>query len=629
MRVLLAIGCNAYDHADQLTGAEADAQRIFGALMRPEVGQYDEARSRLLLSPSLEQVRQCLREVLFTDPQSETFTFFFAGHGGVSAGSFYMWLRDTSPKGQSMSGLSLADMFRGINEASPRQSNIIIDACESGGLIEDLAVLLKPELLGDAGTPALTLVATSARDQTSGETQDGGIGTNAILDCIEGRDFIQDSTSTLDLVEIGLRVSTRLRDSGQNPVVWGLNLYGPPRFCRNPRYASDPMAPLRDIVQNWPAVSDESIRQNYDALWAAYASTSGSWDQNKFSEVISSVLRPSTLESNILGGLAERLAATFLQKAAQSQDPFRSVQVAASLAVALLPYIESEAIAASAQRLLNQSCYALLKANASLVADLSADRYALLSDRGGGLGDLYQLPLRVSKVLGWAAAATLLCQEDADRAEAETQFSTLLRLILGHYSGSVVALSDAQAPFWCVALSRAAKLGLLEEGEQLAGLVFHSLVQCAGKLARWDLPPERALDYLLARRSNEYSGCTDLVERPLETLTVLLRASKLFDLDEVFDESLWKIDGVHFSAYIPSDYLQFSAPTMEGGQNLLWSIGQDVFRAVDLAATWPPSAPIPQRPLAATLAVVASLLNLDRQPWFLLEEEPVACIAGA
>lgn len=527
-----------------------------------------------------------------------------------------------------MSALSLADVFRSINEASPLQSNIIIDACESGGLIEDLAVLLKPELLGNAGTPALTLLATSAQDQTSGETQEGGVGTNAILDCIEGRDFIQDNTSTLDLVEIGLRVSRRLRDSGQNPVVWGLNLYGPPRFCRNPRYASEPMAPLRDLVQNWPTASDESIKQNYDALWTAYASTSGSWDQNKFSDVISSVLRTSTLEPNILGSLAERLAATFLQKAAQSRDPFRSVQVAASLAVALLPYIESEAVTASAQRLLSQSLSALLKANASLVADLTADRYALLSDRGGGLADLYQLPLRVTKVLGWAAAATLLCHGDPDRAEAEAQFKTLLSQVLELYGCSVVALNDAQAPFLCVALARAAKLGLLDEGEQLAGLVFHSLVQCEGNLARWDLPPEKALDYLLARRNNDYSGCKELVERPLETLTVLLRASKLFDLEEIFDESLWKIDGVNFSAYIPSDYQQFSALTMEGGKNLFWSIGHDVYRTSDLDVTWPSLKPSPKNTLVAALAVVASLLYPDRQPWFLLEENPIAPIGS-
>lgn len=620
MRVLLAIGCNTYEHASQLEGAEADAQRMFNALMRPEVGQYDVARSKLLLSPSLEQVRYCLRDVLFGELQPETFTFYFAGHGGVSAGSFYMWLRDTSPTGQSMSAMSLADIFRGINEASPRQSNIIIDACESGGLIEDLAVLLKPELLGDAGTPALTLVATSAQNQTSGETPAGGFGTNAILDCIEGRDFIQDSRSALDLVEIGLRISNKLGDFGQNPVVWGLNLYGPPCFCRNPRYASDPMAPFRDLVQNWPAASDAIIKQNYDALWTVFANTSDSWNQVKVSEVIGSILCSSNLEPTVLGDLAERLAATFLQKAAQSRDPFRSVQVAASLAVALLPYVESDAVSASAHRLLTQVHSALLKANASLIADISTDKYALLGDRGGGLGDLYHLPLRVAKVLGWAAASTLLCQENAERAEAERQFGALLRLILEFYGGSVVALSDMQAPFWCVALSSAAKLGLLEDGEQLAGMVFHSLVQSEGSLARWDLPPERALDYLLARRSNDYSACTDLIERPIETLTVLLRASSLFGLEEIFDESLWMLDGVHFSAYIPADYLQFSALTMDGGQSLVWAIGRDVFKTGDLTATWPLSTPSPQSPLVASLAIVASLLFPDRQPWFLFHK---------
>jgi hypothetical protein len=102
-------------------------------------------------------------------------------------------------------------------------------------------VLLKSNVLGDAGTPGITLVATSAQDQYSVESPAGGLGTGAILDCIEGRDFVQDTASALDLVEIGRRVSARLRETTeQSPVVWGLNLYGPPRFCRNARYGSDP-----------------------------------------------------------------------------------------------------------------------------------------------------------------------------------------------------------------------------------------------------------------------------------------------------------------------------------------------------------------------------------------------------
>jgi len=88
MRILIAIGCNAYDHQNSLNGAERDAQRVFSVLTRPELGDYHPERSRLLLSPSVIEVREALREVLFSNGPIDTFSFFFAGHGGVRSGSF-------------------------------------------------------------------------------------------------------------------------------------------------------------------------------------------------------------------------------------------------------------------------------------------------------------------------------------------------------------------------------------------------------------------------------------------------------------------------------------------------------------------------------------------------------------
>lgn len=621
MRVLIAIGCNSYDHNKSLTGAEDDAKRIFSALLRPEVGQYDENKSRLLLSPSIQQVRDCLRKVLFDTTKIETFTFFFAGHGGVKAGSFYMWVRDSHPVDQSMSALSLADLFRSLNEASPRQSNIMIDACESGGLITDLGVLLKSEVIGDTGTPALTLVATSAQNQNALETSAGGYGTNAILDCIEGRDFVQDNTSVLDLVEIGRRVSRRLENSGQSPVVWGLNLYGPPSFCRNPRYASDSSAPLRNFIQNWPAANSELLRDHHDALWAAYSSLSGDWNIEKFLQVIRSVLAPCVSDPSILGAHTERMAATFLVKAAQSDDPFRASQIAASLAACLLPHVhmEPQTVTSSAWRLLELCSTELISANALLLEDCTENEYALLSRRGGGLTDLYQLPIRIAKILGWAAASIAICQDIGKRNQAEKQFSDLLKFVLERYSGSVVALCDSQAPYWALALSYAAKLGLEEESEQLAGLIFFSLIECKGKLAKFDIAPDRVLEYLLARGNGDFSNCLELVERPIESLTVLLRAGMTLGLHDTFDYSLWKLDGLPFGAYLPSAYNQFSDPIMRGGQSLVWNIGQDVFRTGDFRASWPPSTPYPETPLIAALAVIASLILPDRVAWFTLE----------
>ena len=292
-RALIAVGCNAYDHLQTLYGAEADARRTYDALMKTEVGEYDPAHSRALLSPTSTTLRNQILEVLFSSEALDTFTFFFAGHGVVKSGSFYMCLKDSRAEALSASGLSLSEFFLNLSEASPAQSNIIIDACESGGLIADLGVLLKSNLIGDAGTPAITLLATSAQNQPSAETREGGLGTNAILDCIEGREFVQDSTSALDLVEIGRRVSSRLRSTGdQTPVVWGLNLYGPPRFCRNPFFASNPAAPLRHVLQAWPSASDTSIRERYDCLWKAYGSVSGEWDARSFSDTVTPILEP-------------------------------------------------------------------------------------------------------------------------------------------------------------------------------------------------------------------------------------------------------------------------------------------------------------------------------------------------
>ena len=624
MRVLLSIGCNTYDHTSSLTGAENDARRIFEALIREDVGEYAPQSSKLLLSPTTGQVREAVREALFSNGAIDTFAFFFAGHGSVKSGSFYMWMRDSRPDAQSVSALSLSELFRGLNEAAPQQSNIIIDACESGGLVSDLGVILKTELLGDAGTPGITLVATSAQDEGAGETDAGGFGTNAILDCIEGRDMVQDSASALDLVEIGRRISDRLKTYDQNPVVWGLNLYGPPRFCRNPFFGTDPARPLRDIIQAWPSTSDASVREHYDELWRAYSSVSGgSWEACEFARVVNKVLSPLASAPDALAGFAGRLGAAALERAELSEDPFRRALVSATFAVCLLQHLELGAIQRTAHRFVDSTASSLIAAGSRLAADLSADRYAFLAKKGGGLSDLFYLPLRIAKALGWLAASRwLLSEQDLRRSEGVELFSNVLRMVLNDYTGSVLVMSDAQAPYWAVALSGAIEAGLNEEAEQLTGLLFHSFVTCRGQLARFDIPAESTLDYLRARHANDFAQCLDLVERPNESLTVLMRAATLIQLDEVFDESLWKIDGVCFSAYLNGDSSQYGAETMTGGQNLMWTIGQDVFRVSDLVRTWR-ATPSPGCDLTAALVILASLLYADRVPWFCLE--PMTC----
>lgn len=626
MRCLLCVGCNDYEHLNSLTGAERDATRVFNTLLRPDVGGYDTEKSLLLLSPSIAELREAIAEILFKNGSIDTFTFFFAGHGGVRAGSFYMCVRDSHPDALSVSAQSLSDLFRIIGEVGPVQSNLIIDACQAGGLVVDLGVLLKPDVIGDAGSPSITLVATSAQDETAEETTEGGLGTNAILDCIEGRDFVNDSSAMLDLTEIGRQISIRLRDTKQSPVVWGLNLSGSPRFCRNLGFTADPSRPVRELIHSWPQVEHNAVKKHFEELWKTYVSLNTDWDPRKFATSISKTIGPLADCPGELGGAIERIAIAMQVRAEQSDDPFRPVEVCATLAVCLLPYLKDEGVQHSAQRLISICSTALIAAADQLLSDLESDRFALLESQGGGLSDLYFLPIKISKLLGWLAAvghtSRILRTVNPD---ATRVFARTIRHVFDTYSGSIQTMSETQAPCWALVLAQLIQDGLKEEAEELIGFLFYSLMSCHGQLASRSIPSEETLSYLIARQTKNFDDIQDSVARPIETLTVIMIAGVILDLMDVFDESLWKIDGLSFYAFLATKYSEFGFDVIEDGQNLVWTIGHDVFRVSDFVHTWPVNTSQPESSEEAVLTIFSSLLFPDRVAWFcfngLLEEK--------
>ncbi len=620
MRILLAIGCNKYDHESPLEVAESDAERVFKALLRPEIGDYDAAHSELLLSPTLDEIRGALKRVLFDASPIDTFTFFFAGHGAVESGSFYMLPKDSPSRGLSMGALSLADLFRAIGEAAPQQSNIFIDACEANGLIADLGVLLKSDLIGDADTPGVTLVATAAQDQSAEETDDGGLGATALLDVIEGRDVINDTAPAFDLVEIGRRVSTRLRaESNQTPVVWGFNLHGPPRFCRNIRAGDDPSRPLRDVLQVWPDEPQEGAQARFEDLWRVYSTISDDWRPRRFARVVDAILASLAATPGAQAAVVERLAAACFERARLSPDVFRPAQVGSALLVCLLPYSSIDQIARQAEALCEQIGDAVLAAGAALVSALDADRYALLSKRHSGVADLFLLPLRIANVLGWTGAATgLFPPGDPREGEAMALFAKLLDRVIEHYSTSVVAVGDGQAAPFAVALAQAAHLGLTEQADALAGLLFVDLIKHRAHVARDDILPEAIFDFLQGRASGDYTTVQEWVSRPDAMTGVVLLAGARLGLHEVFDPDLWRLDEHIFTTYVPEDYGRFGDQLITGGRNLNWTIGGSFFDIAELDGLASPRLTSPSNPLTMAAAVLAALTYPDRVPWFLL-----------
>jgi hypothetical protein len=97
MRVLLSVGCDDYSHATKLNGAVRDAESVFSALVGDQEHQYDSANSKVLISPSAEEFRKTLSDILYSKPSVTVFTLFFAGHAAVFDETLYLALKDALP----------------------------------------------------------------------------------------------------------------------------------------------------------------------------------------------------------------------------------------------------------------------------------------------------------------------------------------------------------------------------------------------------------------------------------------------------------------------------------------------------------------------------------------------------
>lgn len=520
-RVILAIGVNTYDHTTPLEGAEVDATRVHDVMIDPEIGGCDPGRSRLLLSPTAQEVRDALQEVLFADEPLEELTIFFAGHGDIQSTGFYLALRDTRPGRISSTAFSLSELFANLSEARPPQTNVVLDACFSGGVAVDLGVLTRPETSGYVGSPAVTLLAMAARNQTAGEYPDGGIGANALLDCISGRALVREDVPVLDLFDIGQVVSERVRrESGQNPVLSALNVHRRSVFCRNPLF----QASARTVLQKW---QPRAFLDSVEPVLAAHAKN------------------PADLLADI-----ERLFGPLISKAAADRDAFLAAEIRAVACVALLPYAADPVVAAwmlaEAEKISAESKAGMLLA----VEAIRDEPYALLRGQGG-LANLFILPIRLSKVLGWAGAAfhidALLGREAAFPRE---DFSALIAVLVEHYGVSMTAMSEAQAPGLALGLTAAERLGLTDRCELILSSTFNSLVECGARVADTTIRPDRILTYLLSRLSGDYGDVGEDLAQPTELLTVLLLLSRLYGLTDVFDEALSDLDHVTINAFV-------------------------------------------------------------------------------
>lgn len=627
VKILIAIGCNKYDSPllDQLDGAVNDATAIDKALVRHGSSPYDKSKSIVLESPTYNEVRTALEKVIY-DIEELELTLFFAGHGTVKDGSYFMCVRDTNLDRLSISALSVNQLFMWINEGNVHDSNIIIDACEAGGVANDVGVFLKPNEIGCLNSPSVSILAASAADQQAREESGHGIATSAILKCLSGDKVIHTERPTLSLIEVGQTVSELLiDDSLQAPVSWGLNLFGKSRFCTNPCYLenSSPLANLPEVFRG-SLYSENTIRAKSNDVWEFYLSCERNFDVSKFLSLTGSLLAEIPSGSNSAPALIDGLANTLLPLVKKSSDPFEEIEllgacIASLLTAAPAPDSTSKIILAMSCQLSTSLDGVIEKLN----RDLDSNSYALVSSQGS-IADLYYLPLRVTRILGWVSLRVYIANQlGTDCTTQLSSYKKLVRNILVEYSCSLNAVSDEQAPFFLLFVNTAVSIGLLDEAELVFSSLLHTFHKFKGRIAQPLISGEKAFEFIKNRTMNndeKFEYCA----QPSELFATLFIAADLIGIPEILDEHTKDFDHQSLNLFIPDEVHHLSLDVVTSGRNFTYEIGRNIWSVSDFLDRWNDvrSKILEDQALDSTAtkiaALCATLVRPDRTPWFLL-----------
>ena len=623
-RAALVVGCNDYSHLNPLFGACSDAEKFYQALISESIGAYDADSSVLLLSPVLEEFRRALERVLFRSSGADVFTLFFAGHGGVKGGSYYLCFQDTNAERMSTTAQPLNALFTVLNESCPAQTNIIIDACNAGGLVGDLSTLLKPEVLGASGSPSISLLAAASADEYAKETADGGVVTSLILEYLTGTRRVNTTSPYLELSDIGRLISQEINtEHGQTPTWWGLNLYGQSRFVKNAFYSSSP-SPLDNLPGIVPTSAvGKRIGAYADKIWDEYRALAEEPSAFRLAKTLRPVIADLSDDPDAVAAFVHGLARTLEPQAARSADAFGPLVVASVLLTLLTPFVQYDVTRAAITQLLQRRRQLVLEASSWLKRRQTEDQYYLLGRHGSA--DLFLLPIRITGALGYLWSQLLL--DDIDGIQ-DTAFATdlvaLTKTIYSFYAGSFVSVSDEQAPSLYLFARAATVANQRSLTKEILNRYFVDLLRRKGCIADAHIDAAEILQFLVLRERGAEREAPQLLANPSQLVAVMLARGLDLELDVEWDKQLRNLDHSAFVLYLPRSYGEFGLETMRDGVNNCFQIGHGVWTLADFRqefraeclpslqadSSWRDSQ-------VRALGIISSLVYPDRIPWFL------------
>ena len=571
---LLSIGCNFYSSStlSNLTGAENDASCVFNCLVKSEYRIYDNNSSSLLLSPNITEVKSGLENILFEKEPADIFTLFFAGHGGVSTGTYYLCLKDTRADRIGFSALSLSEIFRMVSSSGVKHLNLIIDACNTGGLVNDLVSIVKPELMGAKGSLGISILAAAASDEYASEKDGQGALTGELLNYINGSKRLTASFEYLDLVSIGRQISIDFINSAspQTPSSWGINLYGPSIFSKNPFFDSDVAIGSHDFSYI-PPVSKIgiTIQNSKKDFWDILENIEETDSPKLLIKILQKLFKKTEKTDDLLTivtGIGYRFIAQIHEKA-----NFIKLDIISALLAALSPYIGDKKIDIQINVLIKMFNHFGMQCLDNFIQAIERDDHFLVIKEGAGFeifSNYYYLSIRISRILGMLSLLSITDSKNI------AKISIAIRMIHEKYKNQFMCMCDNQAPFLYVFFKTFINSKIKDEVKSILNFYLADFLKSRGQVSRGDLSPEKAVSFILQRYTQKKINF-ELRARPGCVGTVLLSSAVDYGLEEDLDEKMHLLDRCSFHLFVPFNQKEFSDDSIEKGQNLLVRCGFD------------------------------------------------------
>ncbi len=571
---LLSVGCDKYssDSLNNLTGAVNDASNIYQCLVNSEYSIYDAEISETLSSPTISETRSALERILLEHETPDIFTLFFAGHGGVATGTYYICLNDTRTDRIGFSALSLSEIFRMVSSSGVKHLNLVIDACNTGGLVNDLASIIKPEIIGSKGSFGIAILAAAASDEYASEVDGQGLLTSTLIKYINGDSRIETHSVHLDLVSIGRKVSTEFisNSSAQTPSSWGLNLYGPSVFSKNPFYNPDDRIGTYEFSYIPPASRLGKLIQGVkNEFWEALENDETTANSTKLLISFQKLLA-NTDNLNDALALITGIGYRFIDQAGPSAD-LSKLELINVLLTALTPYLGSDEANIEIDKLISAYSHFGEVCISDLLNQLDTDDHFLIHKGGAGfdvLSNYYYLPIRISKVLGVLAQLVLI---DTKHLKSALQ---IVEIIHKKYPNHIISMCDSQSPYLYVFFKVMQGTGNMKDTKEILIKYLINYLQSRGQVSRVNIQPEKALTYLLQRYTRDKIDI-EHIANPAELGTVLLLAAIDYGIEGDLDGNLHVLDRCNMHLFIPAHIKEFSNDLIENGHNLVLRCGFD------------------------------------------------------